>query len=88
MHFLLFALCVSFEDSSQTVPLERAAEKGHRDTVDKLLKGKASINHQNKVRNQCLARDLYYITRLNGTCRASKRIINHHLEFQVKQMFR
>lgn len=38
-----------FQDPPHDVPLERAAEKGHTQTVEKLLEGKACVNHQNSV---------------------------------------
>lgn len=38
-----------FQDPPHRVPLERAAEKGHTQTVEKLLEGKACVNHQNNV---------------------------------------
>lgn len=38
------------QNARRSVPLIIAAEEGHPETVEKLLKGGAKVNHQNNVR--------------------------------------
>lgn len=49
--FTYFICCMNspMQDTSN-VPLCRAAERGHVDTVEVLLEGGANVNHQKKVR--------------------------------------
>ena len=37
--------------STHSVPLGAAAQEGHTQVIEKLLKGGANINHQDKVRS-------------------------------------
>ena len=41
---------LSFSQDTLSIPLGIAAEKGHQDTVKRLVEGEANINHQNRVR--------------------------------------
>lgn len=40
----------AFVQETRSVPLGIAAEKGHTQTVEKLLEGKANVDYQNEVR--------------------------------------
>ena len=40
---------LSFSQDTLSIPLGIAAEKGHLDTVKRLVEGGANINHKNKV---------------------------------------
>lgn len=40
----------NFQTGPLSVPLGVAAEEGHTQTLDRLLKGGSNINHQDKVR--------------------------------------
>ena len=42
-------------------PLGVAAQKGHTQVVERLLKERASINYQDKVRSTCYTTSMHYI---------------------------
>lgn len=60
-----YPLYVSPQTSPHSVPLGVAAQEGHKKTVDRLLKGGANINHQDKVSStqQVLLQSLLHLWR-------------------------
>ena len=45
----------------RSVPLEIAAEKGHVQVVERLLRERVNINYQDKVRSTCYTTSMHYI---------------------------